>query len=130
MYDDPADGALVFYTYPCVHTANTRFSRTELREQIEPGSNSTNWTFGQGGLLRGTCKVEDISKDAGGKFHSTIVMQIHGRLTDDQRARLAKPDNDAPPIVKVYWNNGKIRVKTKVLKDLDAGPERILHKDA
>ena len=31
-----------------------------------PGSNSTNWTFGQGRRLRGTLSVPEISKDEDG----------------------------------------------------------------
>mgnify|MGYP001298232637 FL=1 len=42
MYNDSTDGALVFYTSPGSSTANSSYSRTELREQIVPGSNSTN----------------------------------------------------------------------------------------
>ena len=38
--------------------------------------------------------------------------------------------NNAPPILKIYWQNGKIRVKTKELKNLNASDEEILHEDA
>ncbi len=47
-------------------------------------------------------------------------MQIHGRLTNEQRDLIGQKDNNAPPILKIYWENGKIRVKTKVLKNLSA----------
>tara|TARA_B100000929_G_C15459209_1_gene403931 strand:- start:404 stop:1309 length:906 start_codon:yes stop_codon:yes gene_type:complete len=130
MYNDSTDGSLVFYTYPESSTANSSYSRTELREQMQPGSNAKNWTFEEGGRMRGTLSVPEISKDADGDFHRVIIMQIHGRLTDEQRDLIGEDDNNAPPILKIYWNDGKVRVKTKVLKDLDASDEEILHTDA
>lgn len=126
MYNDSTDGSLVFYTYPGATTTNTTYSRTELREQMTPGSNNDNWTFAEGGRIKGTLKVEDISKDAGGSFHRTIVMQIHGRLTDAQKSAIGASDNNAPPILKIYWAFGKIRVKTKVLKDINTTGNALL----
>ena len=57
-------------------------------------------------------------------------MQIHGRLTNEQRDLIGEDDNNAPPILKIYWDKGKIRVKTKVLKNLYATDEELLHEDA
>lgn len=130
MYNDSTDGSLVFYTYPGETTANSSYSRTELREQMVPGSNSTNWTFSQGGRMRGTLSVPEISQDANGDYHRVMVMQIHGRLTNEQRDLIGENDNNAPPVLKIYWDKGKVRVKTKVLKDLNATEEEILHTDA
>ena len=130
MYNDSTDGSIVFYAEPMQTTTNTKYSRSELREQMEPGSNNVNWTFKQGGRLYGKLKVEDISMEKSGKFHRTIIMQIHGRLTNEQRALIGKKDNDAPPILKIYWDKGKIRVKTKVLKNLKADEKEILYKDS
>ncbi|WP_157514513.1 polysaccharide lyase family 7 protein [Christiangramia portivictoriae] len=130
MYNDSTDGSLVFYTYPESSTANSSYSRTELREQMEPGSNDKNWTFEEGGRMRGTLAVPDISRDAEGDFHRVIIMQIHGRLTNAQRDQIGEDDNNAPPILKIYWDDGKLRVKTKILKDLNASEEEILHTSA
>jgi len=131
MYNDSTDGSLVFYTYPCVCTANSCYSRSELREQMVPGSDRTNWTFAQGGRMKGTLKLDAISKDADGKHHRVIIMQIHGRLTNAQRHFIGKCDNNAPPILKIYWCKGLVRVKTKVLKDIRAtDPKVILRTDA
>ena len=131
MYNDSAKGALVFYAYPSkATTKNTKYSRSELREQMEPGSNSVNWTFKEGGNMKGKLAVKRISRDKNGKYHRTIIMQIHGRLTNEQRALIGKDDNDAPPILKIYWDKGKIRVKTKELKDFNASDKEILYKDA
>lgn len=126
MYNDSIEGALVFYTSPGETTPNSSYSRTEFREQMNPGSNSTNWTFAQGGNMKGTLSVPFVSKDIDGEYHRTIIMQIHGRLTDTQRDLIGEDDNNAPPVLKIYWQNGQIRVKTKVLKDLNASDEEIL----
>lgn len=130
MYNDSTDGSLVFYTFPASSTANSSYSRTELREQMQPGSNSVNWTFEQGGKMKGTLAVPEISKDENGEFERTIVMQIHGRLTNEQRDLIGEDDNNAPPILKIYWFKGKIRVKTKVLKDIEASDTEILYTNA
>ena len=130
FYNDSINGALVFYTYPASSTANSSYSRTELREQMVPGSNSTNWTFSQGGNLKGTLSMDAISKDAGGNYHRTIIMQIHGILTNAQRDLIGQKDNNAPPMLKIYWVDGKVRVKTKILKDLNASDIDILRTDS
>ena len=130
MYNDSTDGSLVFYTTLGSSTANSSYSRTELREQMVPGSNSTNWTFTEGGRMKGTLSVPEISSDAGGNSHRTLVMQIHGRLTNEQRDLIGEDDNNAPPVLKIYWQKGKIRVLTKKLKDVDAPEEEILHTNA
>ncbi|MDX5584148.1 MAG: polysaccharide lyase family 7 protein [Aureibaculum sp.] len=130
MYNDSINGALVFYTYPGASTANSSYSRTELREQMDPGSNTTNWTFAQGGSIKGILSMDEISKDANVNYHRSIIMQIHGRLTDEQRDLIGEDDNNAPPMLKIYWTDGKVRVKTKVLKDVNASDTEILYTDA
>ncbi len=130
MYNDSTDGALVFYTYPGESTRNSSFSRTELREQMVPGSNNTNWTFVQGGRMKGTLAVTDISR-SGNDSHRTLVMQIHGRLTNQQRDLIGEDDNNAPPVLKVYWQkDGQIRVLTKKLKDTNASAIEMLETNA
>ena len=109
FYNDSIKGALVFYTYPNASTANSSYSRTELREQLVPGSNSTNWTFAKGGTMKGTLEVAEMSKDPSGNYYRTIVMQIHGILTNTQKALIGAPDNNAPPMLKIYWVNGQVK---------------------
>lgn len=130
MYNDSINGAIVFYTYPGASTANSSYSRTELREQMVAGSNNTNWTFSQGGNLKGTLSMEEVSKDGDGDYHRAIIMQIHGRLTNEQRDLIGEDDNNAPPMLKIYWTGGHVRVKTKVLKNLNASDTEILYTDA
>ena len=130
MYNDSTDGSLVFYTYPGSSTANSSYSRTELREQMVPGSNTTNWTFAEGGRMRGRLKLDAISLDDDNDPHRTIIMQIHGRLTDAQRDLIGEDDNNAPPVLKIYWQNGRVRVKTKQLKDTTVTDTEALYTDA
>jgi hypothetical protein len=130
FYNDSIKGALVFYTYPDASTANSSYSRTELREQLVPGSNSTNWKFEEGGNMKGTLEVSEMSKDTNGNYYRTIVMQIHGILTNEQKQLIGETDNNAPPMLKIYWVNGQIRVKTKILKNLNASETEMLHEEA
>lgn len=131
MYNDSIKGALVFYAYPTdATTANTKYSRSELREQMNPGDNNTNWTFAQGANMKGKLQMDAVSKAADGKYHKVIIMQIHGRLTNEQRDQIEQKDNNAPPMLKIYWQDGKIRVKTKVLKDINAHGNDLLYTDA
>ncbi|GAA3608839.1 polysaccharide lyase family 7 protein [Flavivirga amylovorans] len=130
MYNDSINGALVFYTYPGASTANSSYSRTELREQMVPGSNNANWTFEEGGNMKGTLQVSEASKDSNDKYHRVIIMQIHGRLTNAQRDLIGENDNNAPPMLKIYWNYGYVRVKTKELKDLNVSDTDILKTDS
>ncbi len=131
MYIDSTKGAIIFHALPTESTTkNSKYSRSELREQLNPGSNNTNWTFEQGGNLKAELAMDKITKDTKGKYHKAIVLQIHGRLTNDQRDLIGKKDNNAPPMLKVYWQNGKIRIKTKQLKNTNATSTEILHEKA
>lgn len=131
MYIDSTKGAIVFHAMPTnATTTNTKYTRSELREQMVPGDNNTNWTFEQGGYMKGKLAMEEVSRDADGKYHRVIIMQIHGRLSNKQKEQIGAKDNNAPPILKVYWDKGKIRVKTKELKNINATVPEILHEDA
>ena len=131
MYNDSTDGSLVFYTHPGASTRNSSYSRTELREQMVSGSNNTNWTFAQGGRMKGTLAVADVSTEKNGKPSKVIIMQIHGRLTNEQRDLIGEDDNNAPPVLKIYWDKGgRIRVKTKELKDVNVSETALLKTSA
>jgi len=131
MFNDSVSGALVFFAIPTdATTANTKYSRSELREQMVPGNDKVNWTFKQGGELKIRMQMGDISRDANGKYHKVIIAQIHGRLTEDQKALIGAKDNNAPPVLKIYWQDGKIRVKTKELVFTEIDSVGILHEEA
>ena len=74
---------MVFYTYPQSSTTNSSYSRTELRELIDPSNSRINWTLAEGGEMKGRLKLEAVSKDTGSsmEYHKTIVMQIHGIIS-------------------------------------------------
>jgi len=131
MFIDSLRGAIVFHAMPTdSKTKNTKYTRSELREQMVPGDNNVNWTFKDGANMKGKLAMDATTKDSDGKYHRTIIMQIHGRLTNEQRDLIGADDNNAPPILKIYWDKGNVRVKTKVLKNLGATDEEILHEDA
>lgn len=131
MYIDSTKGAIVFHAMPTdSKTRNTKYTRSELREQMEPGNNNANWTFADGAYMKGKLAMEATSRGSDGKYHRTIIMQIHGRLTNEQRNLIGEDDNNAPPILKIYWDQGKVRIKTKVLKNLSATDKELLHEDA
>jgi hypothetical protein len=124
------DGALVFFTQPLETTPNSRYSRTELSEQMQPRRDDVNWPLSRGGRMRGRLRVAGISRDAEGNPHRTIVMQIHARLTEEQRARIGAGSTTAPPLLKVYWTDGRVRLLVKKLSDPHASDTEILHRDA
>jgi len=131
MYIDSTKGAIVFHAMPTdSKTRNTKYTRSELREQMVPGDNNVNWTFKDGAYMKGKLAIDEVSTDENGDYHRIIIMQIHGRLSNEQKDLIGEDDNNAPPILKIYWDKGKIRVKTKVLKDVNSIEPDILHEDA
>ena len=130
MFNDSIDGSLVFVCSPGASTANSSYSRTELREQMVPGSNNTNWTFADGGVMKGKLKVDKMDRDENGDYYRAIIMQIHGRLTDAQRDLIGEDDNNAPPVLKIYWNEGRVKVHRKVLVDVEVNDTDILRTSA
>ncbi len=127
MYIDSTRGAIVFHAMPTnSKTANTKYTRSELREQMVPGDNNKNWTFADGAYMKGVIAMDESTKDSNGKYHRSIIMQIHGRLTNEQRDLIGQKDNNAPPILKIYWDKGKIRIKSKVLKNTSATGNMLL----
>ena len=63
MYLDDRKGAIVFHAMPTASkTANTKYTRSELREQMVPGDNNTNWTFEDGAYMKGRIAMEASSK--------------------------------------------------------------------
>jgi len=138
MYADSTDGSIVFYTYPLASTANSKYSRSELREQMIPGDNSKNWKFADGGYMKVTMSVPKITKEKRKtdfdidkelrprKGHRVIIAQIHGKLTKEQQKAIGQKDTNAPPILKVYYQDGEIQVKRKILKVRNPEDNQIL----
>ncbi|MFA5940118.1 MAG: polysaccharide lyase family 7 protein [Sinimarinibacterium sp.] len=82
-------------------TDNSHYSRTELREMLDPGNTSAkalsnNWTPEQGGWLRAKLRVDHVSKTGdSGKVGRVIVGQIHGPSTEPLRLYYAKKPTEA-----------------------------------
>jgi len=119
MYDDTADTSIEFYTFPAVSTTNSSYSRTELRELINPANARDNWTLAEGGTLTGRLKIVDISEDteSNSQYHKTIVMQIHGIISEDNMVTHGFNSNNGPPLIKIYWKDGYIWSHKKSLVD-------------
>lgn len=118
MYDDTTDASIVFYTYPAgATTANSSYPRTELREQQTPGSNYNNWSLNEGGVLEGTLKIDSISEDnySNRTYNRTIVMQIHGIISQEDMNTHDFDSNHAPPLLKMIWDEGHIKAYKKTL---------------
>lgn len=119
MYDDTDDESLVFYTFPDVSTANSSFSRTELRELINPSNSKENWTLLEGGVMKGRLKVADVSENSSSSdmYHKVIVMQIHGIISEADMATHGFSSNNGPPLLKIYWKDGYVWSHKKSLID-------------
>lgn len=101
FFTDPRTGGLVFR---CPNragtTANSDYSRTELREMLDPGNTSAkapsnNWTPEQGGWLKAKLRVDRVSTTGdSGKQGRVIIGQIHGPKTEPVRLYYAKKPHE------------------------------------
>jgi len=128
MFDDIEDKSIVFYTYPDESTTNSSYSRTELRELINPNNARENWTLAEGGIMSGRIKVEDISEnnDSSDDYHKVIVMQIHGIISLEDMATHGFSSNNGPPLIKIYWKDGYIWSHKKSLIDENTDGDDLL----
>ncbi|WP_204346800.1 polysaccharide lyase family 7 protein [Psychroserpens algicola] len=119
MYDDISDSSLVFYTFPDVSTTNSSYSRTELRELINPSNSRENWTLLEGGEMTGRLKVDAVSEnnESSDDYHKVIVMQIHGIISEDDMNTHGFSSNNGPPLIKIYWKDGHVWCHKKSLVD-------------
>ena len=128
MYDDIEDSSIVFYTYPDVTTPNSSYSRTELRELINPSNSKDNWTLMEGGVMQGRLKVDAISEDTetSSDYHRVIVMQIHGIISEEDMAQHGFSSNNGPPLLKMYWKDGFLWSHKKSLVDESTSGDDLL----
>jgi hypothetical protein len=93
FYTDSHNGGMVFH---CPNragtTENSHYSRTELREMLDPENTSTrddsnNWTTADGGTLTARLRVDHVSTTGDSdKVGRVIIGQIHG--ADSEPIRL------------------------------------------
>jgi hypothetical protein len=128
LYDDTSDNSLVFYSIPDVSTSNSSYSRTELRELINPNNAKQNWSLNDGGEMIGRLQVVSISEDAdtSANFHKVIVMQIHGIISEEDMAIHGFSSNNGPPLIKIYWKDGYIWSHKKSLIDQTTSGDALL----
>ncbi|GGI56412.1 polysaccharide lyase family 7 protein [Winogradskyella haliclonae] len=119
MYDDTDDSSLIFYTYPESSTTNSSYSRTELRELINPSNSKENWTLLEGGEMTGRLKVKEVSENNSSNYdyHRIIVMQIHGIISEEDVNTNSFNSNNGPPLIKIYWVDGYVWCHKKSLVD-------------
>ena len=128
MYDDTEDKSIVFYTYPDISTANSSYSRTELRELINPDNARENWTLAEGGTMFGRLKVVDVSEnnESSDDYHKVIVMQIHGIISIEDMDTHGLSSNNGPPLIKIYWKDGYVWSHKKSLIDENTSGDDLL----
>lgn len=112
MFNDLSDRSLVFYSYPSIKSKRP-FTKVDLKEQNSFGSD-IGWTFKDGAKLKTVAKMGEISMK-NGKYPRVIFIQIGGRLKEQQANLIGSSDKDAPAILKVYWDNGFIKLRSKKL---------------
>lgn len=118
MYDDETDKSIVFYTYPDVATTNSSYSRTELRELINPDNSRENWTLSEGGVMTGKLKMMEVSENTDGSSYDhpkVIIMQIHGIISIEDMDLHGFASNNGPPLLKMTWIDGNLWAYKKSL---------------
>lgn len=114
MFNDLTDRSLVFYVYPSIKSKRS-FNKTDLKEQNSFGGDAS-WSFKQGAKLKASLKMGDISKK--NDTHPRVIFaQIGGRLKEDQVNLIGAKDKTAPSILKVFWDNGYVKLRSKRLAD-------------
>lgn len=117
FYLDSIDGALVMEAYPVKNTkSKAKYTRSTLREQMQPGSSDVNWTMKEGGTLEAELQVTRMSQEEG-KYHKTILFQLDGRTSEKQTQKLGLKKPFSIPLIKVIWEKERIKIQRKVLKN-------------
>ncbi len=62
-------------------------------------------------------QVTEISKKDAKKYHRTVLFQIHGKSSPKQTKELGLSKSFSLPMLTIYWQNERIRIVRKVLKD-------------
>lgn len=93
------DGTYIFYcTAGRATTANSEYSRTELREMRgDSGDDEFEWTLAEGGTLDFRFKIGPLA----GGADKLIFAQIHGHHPESK------------PLLKCIWEKGHLRLLTK-----------------
>lgn len=128
FYLDSLDGALVMKAYPVPGNSTLKYTKTALREQMEPGSSSKNWTLSQGATLKATFQVTEISKKEK-KYQRTLLFQIQGTTNKSQNEEFDLDKNVSVPLMSIFWQDERIRIVRKKLNDLSLPASKLINKD-
>ena len=129
FYLDSIDGALVMEAYPAEGKSTAKYTKNRMREQVQPGSSEINWTFKEGGVLEAEIQVVKMSQE-NGKYHKTILLELDGRTSEKQNEKLGLEKSKSFPLVKIFWENERIKVVRKALKEETTVGDALLLKDA
>lgn len=112
FFTDPATGGMVFRCPNIAGTtANSQYSRTELREMLAPEgpayADANNWTSDPGGTLRATLRVDRVSTTGEtDKLGRVIIGQIHGESTTE--------------VIRLYFHKRPDEARGRVYAGLDS----------
>jgi hypothetical protein len=101
FYTHPTSGGMVFRCPNIAGTtANSTYSRTELREMLDPTVGTrdaaNNWTTALGGRMKARLKVDRVSTTGeSGKVGRIIIGQIHGSEHEPARLYFHKKPGEA-----------------------------------
>jgi hypothetical protein len=110
MFNDLNDRSLVFYVSSAIRDKKSA-AKTELKEQNSFGGDA-GWTFKIGAKFKTTLKMDDVSKKDN-NYARVIFTQIGGRLKEGQVSLIGAKDRNAPAILKVFWDNGYVKLRSK-----------------
>tara|TARA_B110000908_G_scaffold7101_1_gene8854 strand:+ start:10360 stop:11187 length:828 start_codon:yes stop_codon:yes gene_type:complete len=127
---DQLSNELVMDAYPSIGSSKSKYTRNTLREQIQPGSNDVNWTMKEEGILNAEFRVTSVSKNSLGEYHRIVLLQVDGRTTQKQTRQLGLKKPMSMPMIKIYWQDGFLRVTRRVLKDEGTVGDALLSKSS
>lgn len=123
FFTDPRSGAMVFRCPNLAGTtANSTYSRTELRGMLDPGNSSAkapsnNWMPAQGAILRATLRVDHVSTTGdAAKVGRVVVAQIHGPQTEPLRLYYGKKPGETTG--RIYAATETVDGKTRWSTDI------------
>ena len=111
FYTHPTSGGMVFRCPNIAGTtANSNYSRTELREMLDPAagtkSDANNWTMERGGTMKARLKVDRVSTSGdSSKVGRVIIGQIHGEDHEPVRLYFHKKPGEAKGRVYIASEN-------------------------
>ncbi len=104
FYTAPGDGAMTFWApVTGATTSGSSYPRSELREQIRPPSNTSNWLAYGNHILSAQCRVTQVPSTS-----KVIIGQIHGYT------------GAARPLIKLQISSGVIEALVKTNSNYDA----------